>query len=104
MKQKIGKQSIGNQSNARLTPFEDALHLATMLRVGFNKRDIGAYILSKGSQKDRYCFVFGFECRGIHSTLRAEQIDTIFDNIEAGRRLHPQQRQPKRQILLRLWI
>lgn len=55
-----------------------------MLRVAFNRRDIGAYILTKGSQKDRYCFVFGFECRGIHSTLRAEQIDTIFNNIEAG--------------------
>lgn len=55
-----------------------------MLRVSFNKRDIGAYILTKGTQKDRFCFVFGFECRGIHTTLRAEQIDTIFDNIEAG--------------------
>ncbi|MBD2211127.1 hypothetical protein H6G27_14705 [Nostoc linckia FACHB-104] len=85
MKQKIGKQSIGIAENAtRLTPFEDALHLATMLRVSFNRRDIGAYILTKGTQKDRFCFVFGFECRGIHTTLRAEQIDTIFDNIEAG--------------------
>ncbi|BAY13470.1 hypothetical protein NIES2098_66650 [Calothrix sp. NIES-2098] len=55
-----------------------------MLRIGFNKRDIGAYILTKGTQKDRFCFVFGFDCRGIHSTLRSEQIDTIFDNIEAG--------------------
>jgi hypothetical protein len=55
-----------------------------MLRVSFNKRDIGAYILTKGNQKDRFCFVFGFDCRGIHTTLRAEQIDTIFNNIEAG--------------------
>ncbi|BAY92438.1 putative Type IV secretory pathway protein [Tolypothrix sp. PCC 7601] len=55
-----------------------------MLRVSFNRRDIGAYILTKGTQKDRFCFVFGFECRGIHTTLRSEQIDTIFDNIEAG--------------------
>ncbi|OUL24561.1 hypothetical protein BV378_19490 [Nostoc sp. RF31YmG] len=85
MKQKIGKQSIATAvGNTRLTPFEDALHLATMLRVSFNRRDIGAYILTKGTQKDRFCFVFGFDCRGIHSTLRAEEIDTIFDNIEAG--------------------
>ncbi len=55
-----------------------------MLRVSFNRRDVGGYILTKGNQKDRFCFVFGFECRGIHSTLRSEQIDTIFDNIEAG--------------------
>jgi hypothetical protein len=85
MKQKIGKRSVGIAgSETRLTPFEDALHLATMLRVALNERDIGAYILTKGTQKDRLCFVFGFECRGIHTTLRSEQIDTIFSNLEAG--------------------
>jgi hypothetical protein len=55
-----------------------------MLRVALNRRDIGAYILTKGGQKDKFCFVFGFECRGIHTTLRAEEIETIFNNIEAG--------------------
>ncbi|MBD6616990.1 hypothetical protein FNW02_14410 [Komarekiella sp. 'clone 1'] len=85
MKQKIGKKSVGIAGNeTRLTPFEDALHLATMLRVSLNGRDIGAYALTKGTQKDRFCFVFGFECRGIHTTLRPEQIDTIVNNIEAG--------------------
>ncbi|MDM9381760.1 hypothetical protein QUB80_13715 [Chlorogloeopsis sp. ULAP01] len=85
MKQKIGKKSVGIAgSETRLTPFEDALHLATMLRVSLNGRDIGAYILTKGTQKDRFCFVFGFDCRGIHTTLRPEQINTIFNNIEAG--------------------
>ncbi|MBW4554798.1 MAG: hypothetical protein KME59_02450 [Trichormus sp. ATA11-4-KO1] len=85
MKQKIGKQSIGLAGQeSRLTPFEDALNLATMLRVSLDGRDIGAYILNKGTQKDRFCFVFGFECRGIHTTLRSEQIDTIFNNIESG--------------------
>ncbi|AKG19977.1 hypothetical protein [Calothrix sp. 336/3] len=82
MKEKIGKQSVA--SGERLTPFEDALHLATMLRFSLEGRDIGAYILTKGTQKDRFCFVFGFECRGIHTTLRQEQIDTIFSNIEVG--------------------
>ncbi|MCG6136838.1 MAG: hypothetical protein MET45_19750 [Nostoc sp. LLA-1] len=85
MKQKIGKQSVGLAGQeSRLTPFEDALHLATMLRISLNGRDIGAYILNKGTQKDKFCFVFGFECRGIHTTLRSEQIDTIFNNIESG--------------------
>ncbi|MBW4615259.1 MAG: hypothetical protein KME21_18680 [Desmonostoc vinosum HA7617-LM4] len=85
MKQKIGKQSVNVAGNeTRLTPFEDALHLATMLRVCLNGRDIGAYLLTKGTQKDRFCFVFGFECKGIHTTLRPEQIDTIFNNLEAG--------------------
>lgn len=85
MKSKIGKQSVdiaGQES--RLTPFEDVLHLATMLRFGFSNRDVGAYILAKDNQKDKFCFVFGFECKGIHSTLRKEQIDTICNNIEAG--------------------
>ncbi len=85
MKQKIGKQSIGvGTSEARFTPFEDVLHLATMLRVSLEGRDIGAYILTKGNQKDRFCFVFGFDCQGIHTTLRPEQINTILNNIEAG--------------------
>jgi hypothetical protein len=85
MKEKIGKQSISVKgSENRFTPFEDALHLATMLRVSLDGRDIGAYILTKGTQKDKFCFVFGFECRGIHTTLRSEEIAPIFNNIESG--------------------
>ncbi|MEM7553910.1 MAG: hypothetical protein AAF378_07385 [Cyanobacteria bacterium P01_A01_bin.84] len=86
MKQKIGKKSVGLAAGGevRLTPFEDALHLATMLRVCLDGRDIGAYILTKGNQQDRFCFVFGFSCEGIHTTLGLEQIDTICNNIEAG--------------------
>ncbi len=85
MKPKIGKQSVniaGQES--RFTPFEDALNLATMVRVALNGRDIGAYILTKGNQKDKFCFVFGFDCKGIHTTLRSEQIDTICQNIESA--------------------
>ncbi len=85
MKQKIGKQSVnvaGQES--RFTPFEDALNLATMVRVALNGRDVGAYILNKGNQKDKFCFVFGFDCKGIHTTLRSEQVDTICQNIESA--------------------
>lgn len=86
MKPKIGKKTVENVvgSTVRLTPFEDALHLATMLRVSLEGRDIGAYILSKGNKQDSFCFVFGFDCQGIHTTLRPEQVDTICNNIEAG--------------------
>ena len=51
MKPKIGKQSVniaGQES--RFTPFEDALNLATMVRVALNGRDIGAYILKVFTQ------------------------------------------------------
>ena len=86
MKPKIGKKSVANVagSSVRLTPFEDALHLATMLRISLDGRDVGGYILNKANKKDSFCFVFGFDCRGIHTTLRPEQIDTICNNIEAG--------------------
>jgi len=86
MKSKIGKKSVANVagSTVRLTPFEDALHLATMLKISLDGRDIGAYILNKSNKKDSFCFVFGFDCRGIHTTLRPEQINTICNNIEAG--------------------
>lgn len=86
MKPKIGKKSVANVagSSVRLTPFEDALHLATMLRISLDGRDVGGYILNKANKKDGFCFVFGFDCRGIHTTLRPEQIDTICNNIEAG--------------------
>ena len=86
MKQKIGKRSVGTatESQTRLTPFEDALHLASMLRVSLGGRDVGAYILTKGTQKDRFCFVFGFDCLGVHTTLSVEQINTIVTNIENG--------------------
>ena len=86
MKPKIGKKSVANVagSSVRLTPFEDSLHLATMLRISLDGRDVGGYILNKASKKDSFCFVFGFDCRGIHTTLRPEQIDTVCNNIEAG--------------------
>ena len=86
MKQKIGKRNVGTlaESQTRLTPFEDALHLASMLRILLNGRDVGAYILTKGVQKDRFCFVFGFDCLGIHTTLSSEQINTIVTNVENG--------------------
>ncbi len=85
MKEKVGKKSSASGKNeTRLTPFEDALHLATMLRIALDGRDLGAYILNKSGQKDDLCFVFGFDCRGIHTTLTAEQIETVFNNLEAG--------------------
>lgn len=61
--------SLTLNGSERLTPFEDSLFLATMLRASFGGRDIGAYILTQGTQKNRLCFVFGFECRGVHTTL-----------------------------------
>ena len=74
MKQTIGKHrlKLGNQFVSTLTPFEDALHLAAMLRIELRGRQVGAYVLTKGKNREHLCFVFGFDCRGIHNTLTDE--------------------------------
>ena len=62
MKQKIGKHrlKLGGQFVGTLTPFEDALNLAAMLRVELRGRRVGAYVLTKGKNREHLCFVFGF--------------------------------------------
>lgn len=80
MKQKIGSKKLGNKT---FTPFEDLVHLATMVQMKLRGRHVGAYVLKKG-KADNFCFTFGFECQGIHSFLSSEEVDAIFENLEAG--------------------
>ena len=80
MKQKIGSKKLGNKT---FTPFEDLVHLATMVQMKLRGRHVGAYVLKKG-KADNFCFTFGFECQGIHSFLSSEEVDVIFENLEAG--------------------
>ncbi|MGP1385720.1 MAG: hypothetical protein ACTS2F_19325 [Thainema sp.] len=86
MKQTIGKHrlKLGRQFISTLTPFEDALHLAAMLRIDLRGRQVGAYVLAKGQNREHLCIVFGFDCRGIHPTLNDEQVETVFSQLEAG--------------------
>lgn len=86
MKQTIGKHrlKLGNQFVNTLTPFEDALHLAAMVRIELRGRQVGAYVLTKGKNREHLCFVFGFDCRGIHNTLTDEQVETVFSQLESG--------------------
>ncbi|MFB2892321.1 hypothetical protein ACE1CI_05180 [Aerosakkonemataceae cyanobacterium BLCC-F50] len=84
MKKKIGSKNVGGGQNNRFNPIEDALHLATMFCIASHGLNVGSCILMKGDKADRLCFVFGFECGGIHSTLRSEQLNTIFNNLEVG--------------------
>jgi hypothetical protein len=81
--QKVGKRVVENGGNKlSLTPLEDAFAPFTMLQINLQGRSIGAYLLRKGV--DNFLIQFGFECAGIHSTLRSEQIDPVFDAIESG--------------------
>ena len=86
MKQTIGKHQLklGNQFVSTLTPFEDALNLAAMVRIELRGRQVGAYVLTKGKNREHLCFVFGFDCRGIHNTLTDEQMETVFSQLESG--------------------
>jgi hypothetical protein len=80
---KIGKKLVDNGADQiRLTPLEDALSLVSMLQINLQGRSVGAYILRKGA--NNFMIHFGFECAGIHSTLRTEQISPVFDAIESG--------------------
>lgn len=82
-KAKIGKRWINDgEAKVRATPFEDECHLASMVQIELRGRKIGAYLLKKG--ENSFMLQFGFECQGIHTTLRTEQIDPIFDAIEAS--------------------
>ena len=82
-KSKVGKRIIENgEQKVRLTPLEDSFALVTMLQINLQGRSAGAYLLRKGV--DNYLIQFGFECTGIHSTLRTEQIEPIFNSIESG--------------------
>jgi hypothetical protein len=84
MKEKIGKKGLKGVDKKRVTlkPFEDLLHLTTLLRLELRNRRVGAYLLTKPG--NRFCFVFGFECKGIHSYLTASQLEAVFDNLEAA--------------------
>jgi hypothetical protein len=83
MKEKIGKKNLkGVGKKVNLKPFEDLLHLATLVRLELRNRHVGAYLLKKGD--GRFCFVFGFDCRGIHSYMTSEQLEAVFDNLESG--------------------
>lgn len=64
------------------TPVEDFFALTTLLRLELDSRCIGGYVLRKG--ENNFKIQFGFECRGIHSALRDDQVDPIFDALESG--------------------
>lgn len=82
-KPKIGKKSISNgETKVRATPLEDEFQLASMVRIELRGKRIGAYLLRKG--ENGFMLQFGFDCRGIHTLLRAEQVDPIFDALEAS--------------------
>ncbi|MEM9807772.1 MAG: hypothetical protein AAF959_21100, partial [Cyanobacteria bacterium P01_D01_bin.56] len=83
---KLGKRkslffSKGNKRNATVQAFEDFCSLRSFVRFKMKGRDVGSALLM---HKNQYRLVFGFSCRGIHDTLRPEQIPTVIERLESG--------------------
>jgi hypothetical protein len=73
-KKKIGSQRFDDGTTKRKgVPIEDMFNLAAMVRIELEGRKVGGYLLQKDDNS--FMVTFGFECMGIHSTMRAEQID-----------------------------
>lgn len=66
----------------KLTPVESEFQLLSLLKINLQGKEVGAVILKKGEAN--YTIQFAFTTKGIHTTLRQEAIDPIFDAIEAG--------------------
>ncbi len=90
MKQRMPRISIKEGSrNFQMAPIENYLHLQTMVSIRLRNRHIGAYLLKK-NQRAPWQLVFGFACYGIHSFLSTEEIEGVFDQVEAGLKDFPQ--------------
>ncbi|XHX79269.1 MAG: hypothetical protein RBJ76_04875 [Stenomitos frigidus ULC029] len=84
---RIGKQKVTPPTGGRpvdLTAMEDGFDLQFPLHFDLRGRSVGALVMGKGKAMDRLKFVFGFECRGIHSKLKTSQIESVFDSLESG--------------------
>jgi hypothetical protein len=79
-------QTVHNgKEKLRLLPFENEIPCEAIVKFQLRDRIAAAYLLRKGSKKNEsFQFVFGFETKGVHSTLRSSQVDPIFDGIESG--------------------
>ena len=81
----MGVKVVDNgQQKVRLTALEKAVELRSMLEINLQGRSIGAYVLHDGKSNNNFVIKFGFECFGIHHTLRSEQIDPVFNALESG--------------------
>ncbi|MBE9128023.1 MULTISPECIES: hypothetical protein [unclassified Coleofasciculus] len=77
------RKTIDNGTQkVRCTPVESEFQLLSLLKINLQGKDVGGCILKKGEAN--YTIQFAFDCRGIHTTLREEAIDPVFEAIEAG--------------------
>jgi hypothetical protein len=81
-KQGIKKISSGSSGKSdRKKPIEDEIFLADYIEFQMRGRNVGAVLLEKNGTLQ---FRFGFYCKGVHPTLKHEQMEAAFDCLEAG--------------------
>ncbi|RMH41262.1 MAG: hypothetical protein D6694_09105 [Gammaproteobacteria bacterium] len=68
----------------RYSAIENYLQFQFPLAFQMRGRSVGALVLSKGAKGEYFKIVFGFDCQGIHSTLRASEPKEVFEKIESG--------------------
>jgi hypothetical protein len=84
VKQK-SKTVDNGKEKLKLLPFENEIPCEAIVKFQMRGRSTAAYLLRRGSKKsESFQFVFGFETKGVHTTLRSSQVDPIFDGIESG--------------------
>ncbi|WP_244142154.1 AAA family ATPase [aff. Roholtiella sp. LEGE 12411] len=80
--------------NKRLSPFEDSLDLATLVKLKKSGYVIGAYLLSKnqvGDTNNTLQLIFGYTCTGIHPSFNSsKQVEAIAEAFENGCKEIPQ--------------
>jgi hypothetical protein len=81
-KQKSQSVDNGNEK-LRLIPFENEVPCEAIVNFQMRGRTAAAYLLRKGGKKSE-SFQFGFETKVVHTTLKSNQVDPIFDGIEGG--------------------
>lgn len=93
MKATQAKKVIVNNGieTLRLDPIEKELALQAIVRMNLRGRSVSAYMLQQGAEgAESLRFVWGFDCRGVHSTLKPHEVDPTFDSIENGLKDLPQ--------------
>ena len=83
MNQQTRRKTIDNGTGKlKVTPVESEFQLLSLLKINLQGKEVGGCILKKGEAN--YTIEFAFECRGIHTTLRNDAVEPVFDAIEAG--------------------
>jgi hypothetical protein len=79
-------QTVDNgKEKLKLLPFENEIPCEAIVKFLMRGRTASAYLLRRSDRKNEsFQFVFGFETKGVHTTLRSSQVDPIFDGIESG--------------------